>query len=62
VVLCIDVEPDPRLVSRQAPEPWRGYEATQRPMEDWRARFGDATGAPVHFAWFLRMDPQIAGP
>jgi len=62
VVLCIDVEPDPRLVSRQAPEPWRGYEATQRSMEEWRARFGDATGAPVHFAWFLRMDPQIAGP
>ena len=30
VIFCIDVEPDPRLVNRFAPEPWAGYEFCQR--------------------------------
>jgi hypothetical protein len=61
VVLCIDVEPDRRDPSPGAPEPWRGYEGAQRRLADLRLRLAAATGRPVHFAWFLRMDPQIAG-
>lgn len=25
-----------------------------------RARFEEATGSPVHYTWFFRMDPQVA--
>jgi hypothetical protein len=60
VILCIDVEPDPRLVSRGTQEPWAGYEQTQRYLEGIRSRLEARTGSPVRYAWFLRMDPQIA--
>jgi hypothetical protein len=62
VILCIDVEPDPRLVSRQNPEPWVGYEHTQRYLAGLRPRLEARTGSPARFAWFLRMDPQVAEP
>jgi hypothetical protein len=60
VILCVDVEPDPRLVSRAAPPPWVGYEGTQRYLADLRPRLEARTGVPAHYAWFLRMDPQVA--
>ena len=60
VVLCFDVEPDPRQPSRDAPEPWRGYQGAQRLLEGLRPRLEARTGLPAHYAWFLRMDPQIA--
>ncbi len=59
VILCVDVEPDPRRLDPERPEPWRGYEASIEALEGWRLRLADATGAPVHYSWFLRMDPQI---
>jgi len=62
VIFCVDVEPDPRLVNRDAPEPWVGYEATQRYLRDLRPRIEAVTKAPVHYSWFLRMDPQITEP
>jgi hypothetical protein len=62
VILCIDIEPDPRLVSRDAPEPWLGYEATHAAMTALRPRVEAMTRSAVHFNWFLRMDPQIAEP
>ena len=62
VVFCVDVEPDPRLVNRDAPEPWVGYELTQRYLRDLRPRIEAVTGAPVHYSWFLRVDAQIAEP
>jgi hypothetical protein len=62
VLLCLDVEPDPRLVNRRHPGPWTGYEATQRYIEALRPRLADVTGFPARIAWFLRMDPQITEP
>lgn len=59
VILCVDVEPDPRVVDRAHPEPWRGFEATLLALDRWRMRLADATGRPVHYSWFLRMDPQV---
>jgi hypothetical protein len=60
VILCIDIEPDPRLVSRGNPEPWVGYEHAQRYLDDLRPRIEARTGSPARYAWFLRMDPQIS--
>jgi hypothetical protein len=60
VIFCVDVEPDPRLVNRFAPEPWLGYEFTQRYLAELRGRIETATGAPARYSWFLRMDPQVA--
>lgn len=60
VILAIDVEPDVRQVNRTAPEPWVGYEQSQRYLRDLRARIAALTGAAVHFSWFLRLDPQVA--
>ncbi len=59
VIFCVDVEPDPRLVNRDAPEPWIGYGVTQRYLRDLRPRIEAVTGAPVHYSWFLRIDAQI---
>lgn len=60
VLFCIDAEPDPRLVNRDAPEPWEGYEVTHRYLARLRPRIEEATGSPVRYCWFFRMDPQIA--
>lgn len=60
VILLVDVEPDPFLVSRSNPEPWKGYEATFPYLTSLRYRFEEATGSPVHYTWCLRMDPQVA--
>jgi hypothetical protein len=59
VILCVDVEPDPRLINHAAPEPWVGYEITQRYLRELRPRIEAVTGAPAHYSWFLRIDPQI---
>jgi hypothetical protein len=60
VVVCIDVEPDTRHVAREGRPPWRGYAATVELLDEWRARLHAATGRPVRWSWFLRMDPSIA--
>jgi hypothetical protein len=60
VVLAIDVEPDPRHVSRAAPEPWLGYAASFELFERLRARIAHVTGCPARFTWCFRMDPQVA--
>ncbi len=60
VVICIDVEPDERLIDPKLREPWTGFEATFEFFNKLRPRFQAATGQPVHFSWFLRMDSQIA--
>jgi hypothetical protein len=59
VVLCIDVEPDPRDVPVPCHDPWRGFEAVHDLIESLRDRIARATGAPAHFSWMLRMDPQV---
>lgn len=59
VVVCVDIEPDDRLVTRDRPE-WRGVAPTLEIVEGWRTRFGELTGAPARFSWFWRADPQVA--
>ena len=60
VVLAIDVEPDPRRVSRSAPEPWLGYAGSFELFGRLRERIAHATGSPARFTWCFRLDPQIA--
>ncbi|MBM5821543.1 MAG: hypothetical protein FJ082_03520 [Cyanobacteria bacterium K_Offshore_surface_m2_011] len=60
VLICIDVEPDEFFVSRQNPEPWRGYELTHAYIGEWRSALQQRTGDAVHVSWFIRMDPQVA--
>ncbi len=59
VIVCIDVEPDPRAVNPEDPADWIGFEKTLEDLGDFSALLEDATKSPVYFAWFLRMDPQI---
>lgn len=60
VILLVDVEPDPFLVNRADPEPWRGYEMTQPYLSALRSELERSTQAPVRYTWCFRMDPQIA--
>lgn len=58
-VICVDVEPDEIDVPLHERRPWTGFEMMQPLMADLRTSLAAATGRPVRFAWFLRMDPQI---
>ncbi|HKO96210.1 MAG TPA: hypothetical protein VJU86_04420 [Pyrinomonadaceae bacterium] len=60
VLFCIDVEPEDRKVHRHAPSDWLGVEECVEFFQNLRPRLAKATNSPVHFSWFLRMDPQIA--
>lgn len=60
VVLAVDVEPEPGGGTWRDPQPWRGFERWLEVMPHLRANLERLTGAPVHFAWFVRCDPQIA--
>ncbi len=60
IVMCIDIEPDERLIDQSARVDWRGFENTYDFFAKLRPQLGQATGSPVHLSWFLRMDPQIA--
>lgn len=60
VVFCVDIEPDEFFVERANPRPWDGFVFSHGYLEKFRARFEEVTGRPVHFNWFLRMDPQVA--
>ena len=59
IILCIDVEPDGFFLDRAKPLPWLGYEGAYRYFGQIRDQFAQVTGAPVHFAWYYRVDPQI---
>jgi hypothetical protein len=58
-VYCIDVEPDPRVFDPPEPPPWEGFERMLEQVPALRGRLEEATGGPVAFNWFLRMDPQV---
>jgi hypothetical protein len=60
LLLCIDIEPDPRLVERDNPAPWLGFERFVAELPALRDRLKAAGGRAPRFTWFLRMDPQIA--
>lgn len=60
VVMCVDVEPEERLISSVPQESWCGFETSVKFFSDQRRRLEAVTGSPVHYSWFFRMDPQIA--
>jgi glycosyltransferase involved in cell wall biosynthesis len=60
IVLCIDIEPDRRMVSRGGVEPLLGFEKLMTLLPGLRDRVAAVTGVAPLFTWFLRMDPQIA--
>jgi hypothetical protein len=60
VVLCIDCEPDPRMVDPTGAPDLEGYRLVHDHFAEWRERVADLTGEPVHLNWFFRMDEQIA--
>ena len=59
IILCIDVEPDQRLIDRNGGSTWKGYEQVYELTQKIRPRLEVATDTPVHFSWFYRLDPQI---
>lgn len=59
-IFRIDVEPDGFFIDRWKQTPWKGFEGTVDFIDDARLRIAAATGAPAHFTWLFRMDPQIA--
>ena len=61
VVLGIDVETDKRHDPPGAGVDATGFRRTAEYLETLRPRLEDATGSAVRFAWFVRMDPQVAG-
>jgi hypothetical protein len=60
VVFAVDVEPEPGGGSWRSPDPWLGFERWLEVMPRIRESLERRTGAPVHFSWFVRCDPQIA--
>src|SRR5687768_1049398 len=60
ILICIDAEIDERRVDPCAPVDWKGFEKSYEFFNELRPRLEMATNSPVHFSWFLRMDPQIA--
>lgn len=62
VVVCVDVEPDACMVDGDDHDSWLGFERLLERTPHLRSRLATATatGAPVAFTWFLRMDPQVA--
>jgi hypothetical protein len=59
IVLCVDVEPDERLVDRRRAAPWMGFEKLSAHVSGLRKRIEDRHGIAIRLAWFLRMDPQV---
>jgi hypothetical protein len=59
LVIAIDVEPDGRATRPGGPMPLDGFALTAAWLASYRPRLEDATGRPVRYAWFVRMDPQI---
>jgi hypothetical protein len=59
VVLCIDAEPEERVMAMGIKPDWPGFELSHEFFNDLRPRLQEVTGLPVHYCWFFRMDPQI---
>ena len=59
VILCIDCEPDLRMIDRSVPADFEGFEIVADYFREWRSLAAEVTGAPVNLNWFFRMDTQI---
>jgi hypothetical protein len=60
VILSVDVEPDDLMLDPGSPSAWSGFEAAYQWLSSIRAELAERTGAPVHYTWTLRLDPQVA--
>jgi hypothetical protein len=60
IVLGIDVEPDNRHDPPGAGVEVEGFRRTVEVLQAMRPEFEASTGAAVRYAWFVRMDPQVA--
>jgi peptidoglycan/xylan/chitin deacetylase (PgdA/CDA1 family) len=61
ILILTDCEPDPRLVAKDSPDRWTGFERFFEFLTARRAAIGARTGVPARFAWFWRVDLQIEG-
>ena len=59
VILCIDVEPDPRRPDPTKAAPWRGFERLYPYLRELRPRMADASGEAARLNWFWRVDSQV---
>ncbi len=60
LLFCIDIEPEERKLTQDAPSDWLGFEKSFEFFTKLRPRLAQVTSPPVNFSWFARMDPQIA--
>jgi hypothetical protein len=60
ILINVDVEPDDREVAGDPESDWSATAPCVREMERFRETVQQSTGRPVHFNWYLRVDPQIA--
>ena len=59
VVVCIDVEPDPRAIDLKSPSPWRGFQQTYDLLQRFRDGLSLRSGSAARVSWYVRMDPQV---
>lgn len=59
VIMCIDVEPDAHPVDLRPEEDWEGFLNAYQYFGQLRSRLERITKSPVHFSWFLRIDPSM---
>jgi hypothetical protein len=55
----VDAEPDPGGGTWHDRQPWLGFEHWLEFVPAFRERLERLTGAPAHFSWYVRCDPQI---
>jgi hypothetical protein len=60
ILIVSDCEPDPRETKPGDGAPWIGFERYFEFLSAKRAEIARHTGAPAHFCWCWRIDPQIA--
>ena len=59
LMLCIDVEPDSSRIGPERTSSFDGFAKIFDLLMDLRPSLEVATGQPVRYTWFIRMDPQI---
>lgn len=60
ILINIDVEPDERSINPNEKKDWEGFMACYALFSRFRTQLEAKTRSPVHFSWFIKMDPQIA--
>src|ERR1041384_6344444 len=60
ILIVNDCEPDLRETKPGEGTLWIGFERYYEFLSAKRDEIFQRTGAPAHFSWFWRMDPQIA--